>query len=137
MVKNPLANTGDAGDSGLIPRFPGSRRSPGAGSCNPFQYFFQGNPMKKGGWWASVHRFAKSQTRLGTIFDINIFILNNQYFNFLIVSIFLKPLLNLLQYCFCYGLGFFGQGAYGILALGFWLLDQELNPHSLHWKAKS
>ena len=64
LVKNPPANMGDAGDSGLIPRFPGSG-------------------------------------------------------NFLIVSIFLKSLLNLLQYCFCYGLGFFGQGAYGILALGF------------------
>ena len=35
MVKNPPANVGDAGDSGLIP---GSGRSPGAGNGNPFQY---------------------------------------------------------------------------------------------------
>ena len=35
VVKNPPANVGDAGDSGLIP---GSGRSPGAGNGNPFQY---------------------------------------------------------------------------------------------------
>ena len=34
-VKNQPANTGDAGDSGLIP---GLGRSPGEGNGNPFQY---------------------------------------------------------------------------------------------------
>ena len=59
MIKNPPANSGDAGDAGLISRFPGSGRSPGGGSGNPFQYSFRGNPMEKGGWRTSVHRFAK------------------------------------------------------------------------------
>ena len=35
VVKNLPANTGDAGDVGLIP---GSRRSPGEGNGNPLQY---------------------------------------------------------------------------------------------------
>ena len=34
MVKNPPANSGDAGDIGLIP---GSGRSPGVGNGNPLQ----------------------------------------------------------------------------------------------------
>ena len=34
-VKNPLANAGDAGDSGSIS---GLGRSPGGGNGNPFQY---------------------------------------------------------------------------------------------------
>ena len=40
MVKNPPANAGDAGDTGLIP---GSGRSPGIGNCNPLQYSCLGN----------------------------------------------------------------------------------------------
>ena len=35
VVKNPPANAGDTGDSGLTP---GSERSSGVGSGNPFQY---------------------------------------------------------------------------------------------------
>ena len=35
MVKNPPANTGDAGNMGLIP---GLGRSPGRGHGNPLQY---------------------------------------------------------------------------------------------------
>ena len=35
MVKNPPANAGDSGNSGLIP---GSGKSPGAGHGNPLQY---------------------------------------------------------------------------------------------------
>ena len=45
---------------------------------------------------------------------------------------FLKSLLNLLQYCFCFMFWFFGHEACGILAP-----NQGSNPHSLHWKAKS
>ena len=37
VVKNLPANTGDAGDTGLIP---GLGRSPGGGNGNPFWYSF-------------------------------------------------------------------------------------------------
>ena len=40
-----------AGDAGLIP---GLGRSPGEGNGNPLQYTCLGNPMDRGGWWASV-----------------------------------------------------------------------------------
>ena len=52
VVKNPPANTGDAGDMGLIP---GSGRSPAEGNGNPFQYPCLGNPMDRGGWQTIVH----------------------------------------------------------------------------------
>ena len=32
--------------------------------CNPLQYFCLENSMDKGAWWATVHRVAKSRTRL-------------------------------------------------------------------------
>ena len=60
VVKNPLANTGDAG---LIP---GLGRSPGEGNGNLFQYFCLGNPMDKGAWWATDHGVEQSQTQLST-----------------------------------------------------------------------
>ena len=44
MVKNPPANTGDAG---LIP---GSGRFPGDGYGNPLQYLCLENPMNRGAW---------------------------------------------------------------------------------------
>ena len=53
VVKNPPAN---AGDSGSIPE---SRRSPGEGNGYPLQYSCLGNPMDRGSWRATVHRFAK------------------------------------------------------------------------------
>ena len=56
VVKNPPANTGDAG---LIP---GLGRSPGEGNGNPFQYSCLGNPMDKGVWLITVHGVTKSQT---------------------------------------------------------------------------
>ena len=55
MVKNPPANSGDAG---LIP---GSGR-PTVGNGNPLQYSGLENPMDKGALWATVHGVAKSQT---------------------------------------------------------------------------
>ena len=44
IVKNPLANTGDTRDVGLIPE---SRRSPGEENGNPLHYFCLGNPIDK------------------------------------------------------------------------------------------
>ena len=42
---------------GLIPR---SRRSPGRGNGDPFQYSCLGNTMDTGTWWATVHGVAES-----------------------------------------------------------------------------
>ena len=61
MVKNLLANAGDARDSGSIP---GLERSPGVGNGNPLQYSCLENSMDIGARWAIVHRVAKSQTWL-------------------------------------------------------------------------
>ena len=61
VVKHPPAN---AGDTGLIP---GSGGSLGEGNGNPLQYFWQGNPMDRGAWWATVYGVAKIWTwRLST-----------------------------------------------------------------------
>ena len=51
VVKNLPANSGDTGDSSLIP---GSGRSPGEGNGNPLQYSCQENSIR-GAWWAIVH----------------------------------------------------------------------------------
>ena len=56
VVKNPFA---DVGDVGLIA---GLGRSPGEGNGNPLQYSCLRNPMDRGAWQATVHRFTKSQT---------------------------------------------------------------------------
>ena len=61
VVKNLPANAGDVRDSGLIP---GLGSSPGEGNGNPLQYSCLENPMDRGAWRATVHRVAKSQTRL-------------------------------------------------------------------------
>ena len=57
-LKNLPVNAEDAGDVGSIP---GSVRSPGGEHGNPFQYSCLENPMDRR---ATVHRVAKSQTRL-------------------------------------------------------------------------
>ena len=54
-------NAGAAGDVGLIP---GSGRSPGGGHGDSLQYSCLGNPTDGGARRATVHRVAKSQTRL-------------------------------------------------------------------------
>ena len=59
MTKELPANAGDVRDSGLIP---GLGRSPGEGNGNPLQYSCLENPMDRGAWWATVHRFAESDT---------------------------------------------------------------------------
>ena len=56
MVNNPPARAGDSGDVGLIPE---SGRSPGGGNGNPLQYSCLENFMKRGAWWATVHRVEK------------------------------------------------------------------------------
>ena len=63
VVKNPPANAGDAQNAGLIP---GSGRSPAGGYGNPLQYSCPENPMDRGARWATVHRAAKSRTRVST-----------------------------------------------------------------------
>ena len=61
VVKNLPANAGDVTDAGSIL---GSERSPGGGNGNALQYSCLENPMGRGAWGATVHRVAKSQTRL-------------------------------------------------------------------------
>ena len=60
------ASAHNAGDLGSIP---GSGRSPGEGSGNPLQYSCLENLMDGGVWWATVHRVAKSRTRLSERFN--------------------------------------------------------------------
>ena len=61
MVKNLPANSGDTGDSGLIP---GSGKSPGGGNGNPLQYSCLKSSLDRGAWWPTVHGVTKSQTQL-------------------------------------------------------------------------
>ena len=57
-VKASACNVGDLGS------IPGLGRSPEEGNGNPLQYSCLENPMDGGAWWATVHRVAKSRTRL-------------------------------------------------------------------------
>ena len=57
-VKASACSVGDLGS------IPGLGRSSGEGNGNPLQYSCLENPMDGGAWWATVHRVAKSQTRL-------------------------------------------------------------------------
>ena len=61
VAKNPLANTGDIRDVGLIP---GSGRSSGGGHDNPLQYSSLENHKDRGVWQATVHGVSKSRTQL-------------------------------------------------------------------------
>ena len=61
VVKNPLTNTADTRDEGLIP---GWRRSPREGNGNPLQYSCLENLMDRGAWQATVHGVTKNRTRL-------------------------------------------------------------------------
>ena len=58
MVKSPPAMQ-EMQEVGSIP---GSRRSPGAGNGNLFQYSCLENSRDRGDWWAAVHGAAKSRT---------------------------------------------------------------------------
>ena len=59
VLKNPPANEGDIGDTGLIP---GLGRQTRGGHSNPLQHSCLENPMDRGVCWATVHGVAKSST---------------------------------------------------------------------------
>ena len=59
MVKNSLANVGDARDMGSIPR---SGRYLGRGNGNLLQYSGLENSVDRGPWWATVHGASESRT---------------------------------------------------------------------------
>ena len=61
LVKNLPASAGAIRDVGLIPE---SGRFPRGGYGNPLQYSCLENPMDRGTWRATVHRYIQSQTRL-------------------------------------------------------------------------
>ena len=58
VVKNPPANTEDAGS------IPGSERSPGEENDNPLQYSCLENSMDRGPWRATVHEIAAAAAGL-------------------------------------------------------------------------
>ena len=59
---------------------PGSERSPGGEHGNPLQYSFLENLMDRGALRATVHKVAKSQTRLNRL-NMQAYKLNNITFN--------------------------------------------------------
>ena len=61
MVKNPPAHAGDVRNGSSIP---GLGKSSGEEHGNPLQYSCLENPMDRRAWWATVHRIAKSRTRV-------------------------------------------------------------------------
>ena len=61
VVKNLPVNAGDILYESSIP---GLGRSHGGGHGNLLQYSCLENPMDRGAWQATVHRIAKSRTRL-------------------------------------------------------------------------
>ena len=63
VVNNLPANARDLRDVGLTL---GSGRSPGGWHGNAFQYSCLKNPMDRGGWQATVHKVAQSDTNEAT-----------------------------------------------------------------------
>ena len=61
VVRDPPANAGDTGDTGLIPE---SGTLPLVGKGKPLQYSSLENPMDRGDWWATVHGISKNWTWL-------------------------------------------------------------------------
>ena len=60
VVKNSPANAGDTGDTRDMGSIPWSRRYPGVGKGNPYQYSCLGNSMDRRAWQATVHDVSKS-----------------------------------------------------------------------------
>ena len=50
--------------AGDLDSIPGAGRPPGGGHGHPPQYSCLENFTDRGAWWATVHRVAKSRTRL-------------------------------------------------------------------------
>ena len=110
-----------------------------------YRYEFEQTPRVgdgQGSLSAVIHGVAKSQTWVSdrTEWECKIsmlmFLLFYDQKNLFILRIFnvgqfLKSLLNLLQYCFCFMVCFFGHETCGILTASSWI---ELAP--LHWKVK-
>ena len=69
------ASACNAGDLGSMP---GLGRSPGEGNGNLLQYSCLENPMDRGALQATVHRVAKSQTRLSDCFAFAFFLLGRK-----------------------------------------------------------
>ena len=61
VIKNFLAKAGASGDDPWVRKIPWSRKLQSAS-----QYSCLENPMDRGAWWATVHGFTKSWTRLST-----------------------------------------------------------------------
>ena len=61
LVAQPVKSPCNAGD---LSSMPGLGRSPGEGNGNPLQYSLLENSRDGGSWRATVHRVAKSRTRL-------------------------------------------------------------------------
>ena len=57
MVKKPPAKAGDIRDVGSIPVL---GRHTGGGHSHPLQYSCLENPMDRGAWRVTVHRYAES-----------------------------------------------------------------------------
>ena len=57
------ANEGEVRDTGSVP---GSRRFPGGGNGNPFQYSCLEDLVDRGTWWATAHRAAELDTTEAT-----------------------------------------------------------------------
>ena len=64
VVKNLPASAGDTGDTRDMGSVSGSRRYPGIGKGNPYQYSCLGNSMDRGAWPATVQEVTESQTWL-------------------------------------------------------------------------
>ena len=60
VVKNPPANAGDTRDMRSTPV---SKRFPGVGNGNSFQYSCLENSMERGTWQATVYGAAESRTQ--------------------------------------------------------------------------
>ena len=62
VIKNLLANAGDARDMGFIP---GIGRFSGEGNGNPLQHSCLKNSMDRGTWWDAVQLLFKGSQRIG------------------------------------------------------------------------
>ena len=90
------ASAGNAGDLGSIP---GSGRSPGEGNGNSLQYSCLEKPMDGGAWWATVHRVAKSWTRLSD-FPFTLILINIKLPKLCLLLMGSDPHCSITSYCY-------------------------------------